>query len=376
MSTADTVTQSGEQLAPPDIQWNGDFMGRDTNRVALQWGFERIPRLIELGYRHTHGWVLVALAKRTKLNGDNKVWPVRETIAAEIGMKERSVIYALDELEAGGVISTDKVPGRYQNRYEILPEGQQHAWKPWVSCKPCNVARGAVLHYVQDDVAPGASSMLHSVQDNVAPGATEQEKRTGEREQEKENKRTAAGRQSLGRSIDQQDSGKTKAKKPAAPAKADFAFAKPATDEPSPAASSCSIIPPSPVGDATGQALDAATLLARQIADAQDGYATTLRIEMANRLAPWFREQGFPELGEGRVCTAVHSALQDQDKRHAFRDWRRREYFLPNLQRLVDGETTQRKAAAPAATNSHKSASAAPVDEAKRARMRRMFKPE
>ena len=92
--------------------WNGVDLGDDTNRVAFQWAYERIPRLIGLKYNAIHGWVLIAIARRTKLAGGNTAWPSQKTIATEIGMKKRSVAYAIDELELGGMIKSDDVLGK------------------------------------------------------------------------------------------------------------------------------------------------------------------------------------------------------------------------------------------------------------------------
>ena len=132
------------------IIWNGVELGKGTNRVAMQWAHERIPRLIELGYKHLHGSALVSIAKHTGLDGGNIAWPSQKTIAAEIGMKERSISYAVDELELGEVIQVNKHPGKKnQNRYTILPETDGHEWKPWVTCKQCSTANGAILQTVQ-----------------------------------------------------------------------------------------------------------------------------------------------------------------------------------------------------------------------------------
>lgn len=382
MSTPTSFIAGGDKVSPP-ISWNGALLGGDTNRVALQWAYERIPYLIDLGYKHIHGWVLVAIAKRTRLSGGNKAWPSQKTIAREIGLKGRSVAYALDELEFGGVIESEKIPGQNHNQYTIHPETEERQWRPWVTCKPCGTANRAVLQSVQDKPANGAGSNLHGLQDKPARIAAEQEKRTGEIEQEKKNKRTTADGQTLDNSPVSQDLGeaKTRATAIALPSGANFTLVKPAPGEASPAASGSGsgTVHLIPVGDAADQVLDAAALLAKQIAEAQEGYATTLRTEMANRLASWFRGIGFPELGEERVCTAVQAALRDSEKCRAFRDWRKQEYFLPSLQRLVDSPTTQVKAGSPApATTNNRQADVRldPEVAAQRARMSRMFKPE
>jgi hypothetical protein len=68
---------------------------------------------------------------------------------------------------------------------------------------------------------------------------------------------------------------------------------------------------------------------------------------LKDNLSRWFRQIAFPELGEDLVREAVIDALGDPERSQAFRDWRKEEYFLTNVQKLVDAYEARRAGAAP-----------------------------
>ncbi|HEV2324543.1 MAG TPA: helix-turn-helix domain-containing protein [Terracidiphilus sp.] len=348
------VSIAAESAASNQPTWNGEPL-QWHNGLALRWAWQQGPRLKVLGLGRREHLVLMSIAAHTDLEGRNQAFLSYATIAHETGLGRTSAVQAAHALKRTGLLSITEHPFG-SNAYEIAPAILMRI--------PVQILNAQNLN-VQNLNAQDLNGVVQNLNADSSESEPKEEPLTralkkGEEEVDEPTVETS-----------EQENGQTDHPAPASqPGQSTETLpASPAVPLPSPTRrTSIPALPPAPTRVTFGggaapaspamtpaaghpapsspaPALDAAARLAGQVADAQDGYATTLQAEMRTRLSDWFRSIAFPELGESRVRDAVLATLHDPEQCRAWRNikYRRadiskpfRSYFLDLVQGLVD----------------------------------------
>jgi hypothetical protein len=171
--------------------WNGVKLRPGVNRSAMQWAWEQGKRLLDLGMKRGERDVLMAIAVHTKLDGGNEAWPSRPTICAMAGLEETRVRQCVANLHRAGVIRHTPRPRPQNHLYLIRPEINGHRW---VTPSLSHSMTQSEYDLVRVDPLTQCALIPDSVRFDPGLSQGEQEKVTGEVEQENPTSELAAGR--------------------------------------------------------------------------------------------------------------------------------------------------------------------------------------